>query len=89
MASDTLATAEQVAVLYGVAKSTVYRWYENDLFDTDPIVIPSPSGNRDRLLFGREAVAKQFMREMLSPDNVLPLEMFTARSEALGVFRNG
>lgn len=89
MASETPATAEQVASLYGVAKTTVYRWYDNDLFTTPPQVLPSPSGTRDRLLFDRAAVGKQFQEEMLNPDHVLSPEIVIARSEALEEFLGG
>lgn len=89
MASETPATAEQVASLYGVAKTTVYRWYENDLFTVPPQVLPSPSGTRDRLLFDRAAVGKQFQEEMLSSDHVLSPETVIARSEALEAFLHG
>lgn len=89
MPGKTPATAEQVAVLYGVAKSTVYRWYENDLFDVDPQVVPSPSGTRDRLLFDRDAVAEQFETEMLDPDSTLRSETYWARRKALEAFLDG
>lgn len=86
---NTLAKAEEVASLYGVAKSTVYRWYENSLFDVEPTVLPSPSGNRDRLLFNRPAIAEQFERELLAPGDIIPDETRQRRSEALEVFRAG
>ena len=56
-------TAAEVAALYKVHVSTVYRWVEADAFDVAPTVIPSPSGTRDRLLFDRSAVLAQHERE--------------------------
>lgn len=86
---NTPAKAEEVALLYGVAKSTVYRWYENNLFDVDPTVLPSPSGSRDRLLFDRPSVAAQFERELLAPGDLIPDETRKRRTEALEAFRAG
>jgi hypothetical protein len=56
-------TAAEVAALYRVHVSTVYRWAEADAFDVAPTVIPSPSGTKDRLLFDRAAVLAQYERE--------------------------
>lgn len=89
MPGKTPAIAEEVALLYGVAKSTVYRWYEADAFDVEPQVIPSPSGTRDRLLFDRDAVAEQFETEMLDPADLLSPETKAARKTALEAFLNG
>lgn len=89
MASESPAIAEEVALLYGVAKTTVYRWYENDLFDTAPQVLPSPSGTRDRLLFDRAAVGKQFETEMLDPESTLRPGTYKERSQRLEAFLNG
>lgn len=86
MASSTPATAQEVAELYGVAKSTIYRWYESNLFDQEPTVLPSPSGNRDRLLFDREAVGDQFTRELLDPTQLVMEETRNRRRAALEVF---
>lgn len=86
MPGNTPATAEQVAALYGVAKTTVYRWYENDLFEVPPQVLPSPSGTRDRLLFDRAAVGKQFETELLAPKDLIPDETRRRRQAALEAF---
>jgi hypothetical protein len=83
------ATAEQVASLYGVAKTTVYRWYENDLFAVPPQVLPSPSGTRDRLLFDRAAVGKQFQEEMLDPRSQRPENITRDRKQRLEEFLGG
>ncbi len=80
------ATPAEVAVLYGVAKSTVHRWVENGAFDPAPMILPSPSGERDRVLFDRDAVAKQFREEMLNGKDKRPPETTVARSEALEEF---
>lgn len=85
----TPAIAEEIALLYGVAKTTVYRWYEADAFEVMPQVLPSPSGTRDRLLFDREAIAKQFEAEMLDPKDVIPEETRAHRRAALEAFLNG
>lgn len=83
------ATAEQVALLYGVAKSTVYRWYENDAFDVPPLSMPSPSGTRDRLIFDRETVAKQYEKEVLDPRSKMPTDLRNERKQKLEAFRAG
>lgn len=83
--SDVPAKAEEVATLYGVAKSTVYRWYEADAFDVGAVTaIPNPQ--RDRLLFDRERIGKQFEREMLDPKDTIPDETRRRRTAALEVF---
>lgn len=87
--SQIPATAEQVAQLYGVAKSTVYRWYESGAFDVEPTTIPSPSGTRDRLLFDRDAVGKQYEKEMLSPHDLTPTETIEGRRGRLEAFLRG
>jgi hypothetical protein len=85
MPGDVPAKAEEVAALYGVAKSTVYRWYEADAFDSGAVTaIPNPQ--RDRLLFDRKRVGKQFEREMLDPKDTIPDETRQRRSAALEVF---
>ena len=80
------ATADEIARLYGVAKTTVYRWYEADAFEVAPTVIPSPSGTRDRLLFDRAAVAKQFEEEMLDPRSQRPENITRERRKRLKDF---
>jgi hypothetical protein len=57
-------TVDQVAKLYDVGRATVYRWVENRLFWTAPTIIPSPSGERDRILFDADKVAEQFQQEI-------------------------
>jgi hypothetical protein len=52
-------------------------------------VLPSPSGNRDRLLFDRPSVAEQFERELLAPGDLIPDETRKRRTEALEAFRAG
>jgi hypothetical protein len=81
------ATADEVAELYGVHRSAVYRWVASDAFDPAPITIPSPSGQRDRILFDRDAVAKQFEAEMLDGVSLLPLATVKQRREKLEAFR--
>ena len=80
------ATADEIAKLYGVAKTTVYRWYEADAFEVAPTVIPSPSGTRDRLLFDRAAVAEQFRDEMLNAKDMIPDETRAQREQRLTEF---
>jgi transposase len=61
--TETPMTAREVAELYGVNVVTVYRWVEAEMFDKAPTKLPSPSGERDRLLFDRAAVLAQHERE--------------------------
>lgn len=56
-------TADEVAALYGVHKATVYRWVKLKAFKRPPLMIPSPSGERDRLLFDRNATLRQHKEE--------------------------
>lgn len=88
MPSKTPATPAEVAVLYGVAKSTVHRWVESEAFDPAPMVLPSPSGERDRVLFDRDAVVKQFEAEMLDPRDLTPAVMLEDRKLRLKAFRD-
>ena len=89
MTSKTPATAEEIATLYGVHKTTVYRWVEANAFDAAPTVIASPSRERDRLLFDRAAVAVQFEKEMLDPADLIPDESRAVRLKHLEAFRAG
>jgi hypothetical protein len=62
--AQTIATAAQVAALYGVNISTVYRWIQTGQFTPAPQHVPSFTGKQDRYLFDREAVARQFRAEI-------------------------
>lgn len=86
----TPATADQVAELYGVGRTTVYRWVDNGMFAEDVITrMKSPSGERDRVLFDREATAIQFENEMIHEPVKLPAGVLKARTQAVEDFRNG
>jgi hypothetical protein len=73
---SNIRTADQVAELYGVAKSTVHRWVKNGGFDPAPTVVPSPSGERDRILFDVDAVVAQYEREFPTMGDAARLEAF-------------
>lgn len=60
---DTPMYAREVAELYKVHISTVYRWIESKAFDPEPTVVPSPTGQKDRVFFDRAAVMDQHRRE--------------------------
>lgn len=80
------ATAQHVAELYGVTRMTVYRWHHQGLFTVTPVVIPSESGERDRVLFDRAAVAEQYYDEMVKGLSPGPLR--TEREDRIRKFVN-
>lgn len=63
--SNKLVTASQVAWLYRVHKATVHRWFADGLFTHTPVIMPSPSGTRDRVLFNSDDIARQYADEMI------------------------
>ena len=74
MTATKLATVDQVAKLYEVDRTTVWRWHHNDLFSAPRQSLPSPSGQRDRILFDVTAIVHQYRREMilgLEPGQIL------------------
>lgn len=88
--TNTPATADQVAELYGVGRTTVYRWAEQGMFDNGVIVrMPSPSRERDRLLFDRVATAAQFQKEMLESPVMLSERDRDARTKKMKEFTDG
>lgn len=64
MTKNNVRTIDQVAALYGVHRTTVYRWVRNNAFDVAPTIVPSPSRQRDRVLFDSKAVVKQFRKDV-------------------------
>lgn len=83
-----LVQAERVAELYGVTRTTVYRWVHREFFDPAPTTIATPSGTRDRILFDAGQVARQYRREMIRPTK-RGSQLRETRSAALRKFLEG